>query len=105
MDRPGSNCSTYGWRESRLALRLEMRASETKAHDGLTCLPSPTMRTCLPRSSAGSAVVSDCEASSRMTRSNAPTSAGSDCEMRHVGMIQHGIDVAHSVSAAARSPR
>ena len=82
-----------------------MRASDTKAAVGETCLPSPTTSTSAPRSSAGSAVTSDCEASSSTTRSKEAATAGRHCETRQVGMTQHGMAAAHSSSAAARSAR
>ena len=41
-------------------------------------------------SSAGKAQISDCEASSRITRSKLARVAGNCSETRHVGIIQHG---------------
>mmetsp|Transcript_953 Transcript_953/g.2550 ORF Transcript_953/g.2550 Transcript_953/m.2550 type:complete len:355 (+) Transcript_953:1468-2532(+) len=105
MERPGNSCSTKGWRAvSSPVLSSPIRTSLTKAALGDTCLPSPTMSVCRPRSSEGRAVTSLCEASSSTTRSKAAIAAGRHCETRHVGMIQQGTARAQSASAAAKSP-
>ena len=56
---------------SRSILAVSMKAAV-----GLTCLSSPTTRIFLPRRSAGSSRMSDCEASSMITRSKEASSAG-----------------------------
>src|SRR3546814_3257172 len=55
---------------------------------GLTCLSSPTTRICFARKSAGRADKVDWEASSTMTKSKIPSSAGRDSDTRLCGMIK-----------------
>src|SRR3546814_21158615 len=55
---------------------------------GLTCLSSPTTRICFARKSAGRADKVDWEASSTMTKSKIPSSAGRDSDTRLCGIIQ-----------------
>ena len=64
--------------------------SSMKAAVGLTCLSSPTINTFFARRIAVSAEISDCDASSNMTRSKELSVAGRLSEILQVGMIQHG---------------
>src|SRR3546814_6186918 len=57
---------------------------------GLTCLSSPTTRICFARKSAGRADKVDLYASSTMTKSLIPSSAGRDSDTRLCGIIQQG---------------
>jgi hypothetical protein len=64
---------------------------------GETCLSSPTISTFLPRRIAGSAVMSDWDASSMITKLKTASSAGSCSETRHSGKIQQGTADAVSI--------
>src|SRR3546814_1362848 len=66
---------------------------------GLTCLSSPTTRICFARKSAGRADKVDWEASSTMTKSKIPSSAGRDSDRseEHTSELQSLMRISYAV--------